>query len=295
MSPQMKTIILVILLLAGGFTGICTMNTAMKTSDKSSSSATDTENENAVIPGDSIPASATEAMQVSDLLNATYSDASNASDGSAMKQGDDWFNELIFRSIPEVTDDYFQDSVFIGESRTVSLVTYGGVQNLNVFANVSLNVGEIDTTANVSVNGQVMTVADAVNATSFSRYYLSFGLNEIGWPDPTQFTEGISHLADLILARNPSAVIYVQSIAPVTKAVSDSSVYSIEQIQNFNANLKLLCQGRGDLVYLDTASSVTGEDGYLPTDAGADGKQLNQAYCQRMMQYIRQHAVERIS
>ena len=48
-----------------------------------------------------------------------------------------------------------------------------------------------------------------------------------------------------------------------------------------------MCQDRKDVIYLDIASAVMDEEGYLPEEASTDGIHCNADYCKRIIQYIR--------
>jgi lysophospholipase L1-like esterase len=209
--------------------------------------------------------------------------------------GNDWFDESKFQYISPVADSYFDDTVFIGDSRTEGLALYGGQKNMNSFSYKGLSVDKVSTEKCISLNGAKYTVEEAINMTNYSNYYIQFGVNELGWIYVDKFTQGVSDLVDLIQAHNPDAIIYVSGIAPVSEEISSTdAVFNRDNVLKFNDALYEMCQQRGDVIYLDLGASVSDSQGYLPTEGTTDGKHCNAAYCKRMVKYIRTHAVERV-
>ena len=213
-------------------------------------------------------------------------------------QGDNWADEDTFVRWDVITDSdieavplsYFSDSVFIGDSRTEALMLYAGLPNINGFCYKGLSVDKLDTDKVVTVpdeNGE-FTCYDAISMTSYDNYYLMFGMNELGWIYIEPFIDNFNALIDHIYACNPDAMIYVESILPVSEEESETSdIYTQERIDEFNDALLAMCKERKDVIYLDLAAAVSGEDGYLPSDASVDGIHCNADYCKRLIQYIR--------
>ncbi len=209
--------------------------------------------------------------------------------------GNDWFDTAVYETIPPVTDSYFDDTIFIGDSRTEGMELYGGQKNMNTFSYKGLSIDKISTERCIPVDGVNCTVEEAIAKTDYKNYYIQFGINELGWVYVDKFSDGVSHLIDIILEHNPEAVIYVSSVVSVTKSTSDTdSVFNIKNVEKFNTALYDMCKARGDVVYLDLSASVADENGYLPEEASTDGKHCNADYCRRMIKYIRMHAVQRI-
>ncbi len=211
--------------------------------------------------------------------------------------GEDWFNEDVYVKHEGPIDfSYFNDTVFIGDSRTEGMILYGGIPNLNAFCYKGLSIDKLDSLYEIYVPGKGTgyTCFEAVEMTKYDNYYCMFGVNELGWVYLDVFIEYFNELIEVIKTANPDANIYVQSVLPVSEAESSTSdVYNQERVNQLNDMLIEMCQNRGDVIYLDTAASVTGEDGYLPEEAATDGIHCNADYCKRMLQYIRYHVYEK--
>ena len=193
-----------------------------------------------------------------------------------------------------VDESYFDDALFIGDSRTQGFILYSGLANTTSYAGKGLAVNKISTDAVVAENGQDYTVSQALENHSgeFKKVYLMFGVNELGWSYPEKFQESYQQVVQEVKKTQPDATIYVQSILPVSKEKSDSSdIYNMERVNMFNGLLQEMAEEEG-VIYLDVASSVMDSEGYLPADASTDGVHLNKEYCQIWLRYLEEHTAE---
>ena len=116
------------------------------------------------------------------------------------------------------------------------------------------------------------------------------GVNELGWASENTFIARYGSLLDGIREAVPDAVIYVQSILPVSKEKSDSSVYTNSCIQLYNSLIVQMCEEKG-AVYLNVAEAVQDESGALPAEATVDGIHLKRPYYEKWKDYIMTHTV----
>ena len=82
-----------------------------------------------------------------------------------------------------VSDDYFADAAIIGDSRTVGLSLWSDLHS-NYFCEVALNISTVQSKAFIADpdGGEKITLRQALEKSGpFSRVYISFGINEIGW------------------------------------------------------------------------------------------------------------------
>lgn len=187
--------------------------------------------------------------------------------------------------------DYFDDAVFIGDSRTEGLYINTGLSNATFFAHQGLMVDEVYTKEVVTVDGKKTTVMDALARTSFSKAYIMLGINETGWVYEDIFIEKYGDIIDGIRAINPDAVIYVQSILPVSQEVSETHSYiKNERISTYNQLLQEMAEEKG-VYFVNVAEAVTGSDGSLPADLATDGIHLKKAPCETWLTYLREHTV----
>lgn len=188
-----------------------------------------------------------------------------------------------------VDNSYFDDAVFIGDSRTEGLITNTGLSNTTAYNYKGLMVDTVFTKPVIRRGENRVSVMDALKTTSFSKIYIMFGINENGWPYNDVFIHKYEEIIDAVREINPDAVIYVQEIMPVTNQVSATHSYIRNgKIAEFNRLLRQMAQEK-QVYFIDTASAVAASDGSLPADAAFDGIHLKKDYCKKWLDYLKSH------
>ncbi len=190
-------------------------------------------------------------------------------------------------------DTYFDDAVFIGDSRTVGLSEYGGLDNTTFYASTGLTVYKLFDAEIIPVEGslQKKTIEEALTEKQFSKIYLMIGINEMGTGTVDTFMEKyrtvITHLQEL----QPDAIIYVQAIMRVTGERSAQGDYiSNEGIDARNAEIEKLADNQ-KVFYLDVNPLICDEDGGLISSYTFDGVHLKAQYVSIWKQFLMEHAV----
>lgn len=200
------------------------------------------------------------------------------------------FSSPVPESSP-VENSYFDDAVFIGDSRTQGLINNTGLYNAASYVHVGLTVETVFTELLEEHDGVWMSAIDSLNYRNFSKVYLMFGVNEAGWAYSNVFRDDYARIIDAIRAINPEALIYVQGIIPVSEYVSSTHRYiKNPKLESYNQLLREMC-GEKQVYYIDTGAAVAGDDGCLPSDAATDGIHLNKKYCQMWLDYLKTHTV----
>jgi len=187
---------------------------------------------------------------------------------------------------------YFKDAVFIGDSRTEGLILNTDMSETTAYTYRGLMVDTVFTRPVISMNGKKIPVMDALNKTTFNKVYVMFGINEMGWPYNDVFIEKYKKIIHEIREINPSATIYLQSILPVSKSVSESHAYiRNKKVNEFNA-LILQMASEEEVYYLNVLESMNLEAGNLPENAASDGIHLKREYCHKWLTYLQEHTVK---
>ncbi len=190
----------------------------------------------------------------------------------------------------EVDNSYFDDSVFIGDSRTEGFMIYEDINSIS-YTHKGLMVDTIFTNPIVTQNGEKLTVMDALANTTFNKVYIMLGINETGWQSSDFFIQKYGEIIDDIKKINPNATIYIESILPVTQSVSTNHSYIKKaKIDEYNQLLMKMAAEK-QVYYLDISSVLSTSEGYLPDDAAADGIHLNKQYCDKWLQYLKTHYI----
>ena len=190
-----------------------------------------------------------------------------------------------------VENAYFDDAVFIGDSRTEGLLINTGLSNATFYVQKGLMVDTVFSEPVIHKNGQKLSVMDALKETTFSKVYIMFGVNETGWVYSRMFQEKYGEMIDTIREINPRAIIYIQAILPVSDKVSSTHSYiTNKKIMEYNELLQSLAEEK-QVYYLDTKSAVADKNGSLPENAAVDGIHLVKEYCGKWLEYLKLHTI----
>jgi len=193
-----------------------------------------------------------------------------------------------------VEDDYFADAVFIGDSRTVGMFEYGGLEEISTFyASTGLTVYKIFDSKIVTVPGekQKITVEEALQNNSFAKIYLMIGINEMGMGTVESFLEKyrevVAHLQEL----QPDAIIYLQAIMKVTAERSGQGDYiNNEGIAARNEGIAQMADNVR-IFYLDVNPFICDDEGGLVPDYTFDGVHLKARYIDIWKDFLKTHAI----
>lgn len=187
-----------------------------------------------------------------------------------------------------VDDSYFDDALFIGDSRTEGFMMYSSLKNIHAYCSKGLSITRIyEEEVVILEDGRTVTVMEALQTEKYGKIYIMFGVNELGWPYDDKFEEQYSKMIRDIKQLQPDALIYVQNILPISEERSKKDeIYNNENVYRFNDIIKRVCESQ-NVIYLDVASSVADENGALPAEASTDGIHCNGTYCDIWLEYLR--------
>lgn len=184
-------------------------------------------------------------------------------------------------------EDDLSDAVFIGDSRTVGLQNNCDKPKAAFLCSVGMHIDTVMTDKNITLsNGSEGTVLDALGEKQYGRIYINLGINELGWPYIDTFKDHYAQLVNSIRELQPDAVIYAESILPVTaeRSLQGDSINNTN-VEIFNQAVREVAEQTG-AVYLNCAEAVADADGNLPAEASTDGIHLIGEYCDKWLEYI---------
>lgn len=182
--------------------------------------------------------------------------------------------QTVRRKFVTVEEDYFEDAVFIGDSRTVGLQDYGGLDKTDFFATVGMNVYDLWTDKFCEVNGEKVTLEEALTAKQYGKIYFQIGINEMGRGTLDGFMEKYAQSVEKIRELQPEAFIFLQGIMKVTTEKSNSdSIFNNQGIQARNERIAELADGI-TVFYIDVNEVVCDETGGLRADLTFDNLHL---------------------
>ncbi|MDI9499161.1 MAG: GDSL-type esterase/lipase family protein [Bacillota bacterium] len=197
------------------------------------------------------------------------------------------------RIVPENGErplSYFDDALFIGDSRTEGLMLSQLIPSATYFTDIGISARHFFTKKIPFADGRELTMSQGLALRDFGKIYLCIGINDIGDPQDA-FLNNYSRMVDFIRQEEPQALLYVVSILPVSQARDDEGNWvNNDNVWRFNDLLLEFCADHG-LPYLDAAAAVSDEYGKLPADASADGLHLSHALLEKYVYFLRTHTL----
>lgn len=197
-------------------------------------------------------------------------------------------------AVPEsaaVSQNYFDDAVFVGDSITEGMTIYSGMSNAKILAYTGINFSTISTTPVLKQeDGTRVTIMDELGKARYNKVYVMLGGNEVGYMDEDSFIQRYEKVMEQVESLQPGAVIYVQSMTPVT----ETNGYNLDndRIDQYNQAILEMCKRRG-LYFLNVAECMKDSRGMLPTEASPkDGMHFGQEYFDKWFAYLKTHTVD---
>ena len=195
----------------------------------------------------------------------------------------------------EVEMEYFEDALFIGDSRTDGLRLYSGIQGADFYCYKGLTIFEVDERKIVELNGNSYSVVEALEkGPQYAKIYISLGVNELGYYNDDAYHQAFSEFLDTVKALQPNAIIYLENLVPVNPQkcaeYKQPSYVNNDRVAAYNAIYPQLATEH-QVALLDVASALSDENGILPADATADGVHFTKAWYQKWLAYLMNHTV----
>lgn len=178
-----------------------------------------------------------------------------------------------------VTGDasYFDDALFIGDSRTVGICAYGTLKNADYFSTKGMSVFNINTRKS-DYNATDMLFPEFIKAKKYKKVYISLGFNEVGYPKAS-IQKKYQELIDQIrAAQGEDVIIYLQANLLVTAKCSETDKYSHNpDLIEVNNRIAALADGQ-KTVYIDVNNIFCLPDGTLDPAKTGDGTHVYAKY-----------------
>ncbi|MBP1576229.1 MAG: SGNH/GDSL hydrolase family protein [Oscillospiraceae bacterium] len=200
---------------------------------------------------------------------------------------------LLTQTLP--ADNAYMDSIcFVGDSITYGLGAYGHTDKNSTFGFVGLHQETALTKQYVNLGGsRLLTMAEAVGKLKPKRIVLLIGINAVSWMDESTFFSLYQQLIDDLKEASPNSVLIIESILPVTTYYENyvDPRCDNKKIDDYNQKLLDLAD-KNDCYFLNTAEVFKATDGTADvTLMNGDGLHVNNKGYERMLDYIRSHAV----
>lgn len=205
------------------------------------------------------------------------------------------------RTVPETTDagqGYLDGTTFLVDSSAIGLRDYallsGGTATTQVWGSTAGNIpsGNLaDCRIRYQAEGVEISPMEAASKARPARLVIILGSDGLDSVDENTFVEGYVSLIKGIQAASPETVIVVCSLSSVTTSYSGVDNVDANTMRTVNNWIQIVCMRTG-VYYCDAGSAVNDRAGWLDADyAASNGKALNTAGLQKLLEYLRTHAV----
>lgn len=231
-----------------------------------------------------LPASASSDSPQQPLTGILSSLSAAAEQAATMQEEPDTYE------FTTATDDYFADACFIGDSRTVGISQYAGIENTTFLCRTSLTIYDYEK-PKITYEDSKMSIHDILSEKQFAKIYLMVGINECGTGTPESFYERYRDVVLDIRRLQPEALIFIQGNLFVTQKKSeDGDSITNENIAARNDLIATLANQK-DIFYIDINESSLCEDGALVSDYTWDQVHVKAQYYPIWKDFLLQHAI----
>lgn len=220
-------------------------------------------------------------------------DKNKSDDSNDDSQDTEKADAEVVNPVPESDAEdasYLDSCVFIGDSITYGLSSYGVVPSSNVLSSVALSVSKIETMQIDTSYGNV-TVLEALIEMSPENIYIMLGSNGAAYMTPSEIYMSYSAFLNKVRIACPNANVYIISTPPVTAGKENSAESPISNADINELNDKLLeYADLNGVHYVDVSSALKDSSGRLPSDSAEnDGMHFKYSTYETFIDYILRH------
>ena len=213
-------------------------------------------------------------------------------DKNANAVNDSEYQETILPESKDAGQDYIDETLFIGDSNTARMMSYGFTTLDNDIGTVSMGIQHVTAKKCAFFKGYEdgVTIPQAVKIMQPRRIIITFGTNNtIGWSAQTFVTEYKKAL-DAIHEAYPYADIIINSVPPVHR-YRDNPAITMQTIDSFNKALVNLAKEEG-YKFLNSSEVLKAEEtGFAKWDYTiSDGIHMNKEAMTALFSYFRTHS-----
>ena len=190
-----------------------------------------------------------------------------------------------------VGKEYFDDALFIGDSRTVGISEYGDLNNAIFFANTGMSVYNVFE-KNVSVP-QVgkLKLEQLLTYKKFGKIYIMLGINELGY-NQEKTLKKYKDLLKFVQEKQSNAIIYIEANLHVAaeRSNKDKTINNIN-INKINNEISQLADNE-KIFFIDVNEKFDDENGNLSSNYTQDNVHIYAKYYKEWSDWLSQNAVK---
>lgn len=187
-----------------------------------------------------------------------------------------------------VTEDYFDDVLFIGDSRIVGIRDYAGLEERADF------LCETSATIYKIIDHEFKnsdTLKDRLASKKYGKIYLMVGINELGRGTTEDFIEQYTAVVEEIRRLSPDSTIVLLGIIHVSKERNDSDpIFNNTNIIARNHAIATLADNQ-NIFYIDTNEVLCDEAGNLNEDYTYDDIHILGIYYHLVKEFLMENGI----
>ena len=170
-----------------------------------------------------------------------------------------------------IDESWFDDALFIGDSRTVALKYVHRLGRADYFCESGMSVFTALCWRNSDERFYSAILEQVLSCFEYKKVFIELGINECGY-EPSLIIESYQTIINMIRKYQPDAIIITQSVITVSEQKTKEAglLFTLERINNLNELIYEMSQ-KNELFYWDTNEFAADENGYLRADLSSDG------------------------
>lgn len=195
-----------------------------------------------------------------------------------------------------VDDSYFNDAVFIGDSRMQGFRNLSGISNGSFVTAVGMELENFYTEDQIATAKGNVKVLDALQNLNYTKIYMMLGTNELGAYDLSEIGDSyrsvLNDIKQYAASENPT--VYVYSVVYVEEALVTTGDYvNNENVDAVNREILSMCREE-NYHYINLNEVMSDGSHELISGAAEDGIHLDTEYCQKWLEYTRLHYIPEV-
>ena len=167
-------------------------------------------------------------------------------------------------------ESFFDDALFIGDSRMVSSAYYARLGKADYFTDVGMNVFQMFSVTASDDNFDATDLTTLLQNRTYKKIFIMLGINECGYP-MSSLLSAYQEDIDTLKRLQPDATIYLLKVYGVSRSVAESASYfSPQRLQEVNDGIAGLADGKR-VRCLDPSHLYCDDEGYMKEEYTSDG------------------------
>ena len=190
-----------------------------------------------------------------------------------------------------VGKEYFDDALFIGDSRTVGISEYGDLNNATFFANTGMSVYNVfEKNVSVPKVGK-LKLEQLLTYKKFGKIYIMLGINELGY-NQEKTLKKYKDLLKFVQEKQSNAIIYIEANLHVAaeRSNKDKTINNIN-INKINNEISKLADNE-KIFFIDVNEKFDDENGNLSSNYTQDNVHIYAKYYKEWSDWLSQNAVK---